>query len=178
MVPWGLKWTLSGGRLDFQVDVRVSDAGQAAQRTPSVQRARACAELCISQNRQVAMLPWKRKRALSGGRLDLQGNQRFFVLPMSARRRSVRRAYARAHARARVGSSVLCRKKVATLPWELKWPFSGGRFDFQVNLCFFRCRPRGAACAARTRARTLVGSSALCRIEKVATMPQETKFAP
>ena len=138
MVPWELKWTLSGGRLDFQVDVRVSDAGQAAQRTPSVQRARACAELCISQNRQVAMLPWKRKRALSGGRLDLQGNQRF----LCSRCRPGGAAYAartRERTRAR-GWEVLCcaEKKSPPCPGNSSGPLAEADLISKLTCVFFQ----------------------------------------
>ena len=59
MLPWR-QWPLSGGRLHFQVSMRVSGVGQAAQRAPRV-RARADGEFCILQKRKVAMLPWKQK---------------------------------------------------------------------------------------------------------------------
>ena len=152
MVPWELKWTLSGGRLDFQVDVRVSDAGQAAQRTPSVQRARACAELCISQNRQVAMLPWKRKRALSGGRLDLQGNQRF----LCSRCRPGGAAYAartRERTRAR-GWEVLCcaEKKSPPCPGNSSGPLAEADLISKLT-CVFSDVGHAAQRAPRVRAR-------------------------
>ena len=82
---------------------------------------------------------------------------------MPAGRRSVRRERARGR-----GVLYLQNRKVAVLPWELKWPLSGGRMAFQVNMRF-RMLASGAAHAARTRAR--VGSCALCRLEKSPCCP-------
>ena len=49
-------------------------------------------------------------------------------------------------------------RKAVILHWKLQGPISGDRLDFQVIV---RCRPDGAARAARAR----VGSSVLCGIE-------------
>ena len=138
MVPWELKWTLSGGRLDFQVDVRVSDAGQAAQRTPSVQRARARVRSCVFRRIDKSpCCPGNESGPLAVAAWIYKVTSVFCAPDVGQAAQRTPRV--RASARARAGGKFsVVQKKVATLPWELKWPFSGGRFDFQVNLCFFQ----------------------------------------
>ena len=80
-------------------------------------------------NGTAAMLALELKWRLGGDRWAFQVSMRFFL--MSARRCTVRRAYARA-----------CRilycahKKAATLALKLKWRLSGDRLDFLVNMGF------------------------------------------
>ena len=102
-------------------------------------------------NTKVAMLQWEQRNLpFSGGRLGFHVNMRFSKCrPDGAACAARARGWGVAHC-----ADIVQNKTVAMLPWALKWPLSGDRLNFQVNMRFcFRCRPGGAACAARASAR-------------------------
>ena len=166
MLPWALKLPLAAPHWvsKFTCTCFRCRPGGAAYAA----RARVGGEFCIAQTRTVAMMPWNLKWPLSGGRLDLQVSMRLSDVGQAAQRAL------HARARSRVGSLVLRRLgvspiwsgnssgPVAVADWKSK--------STRVFLNVFRCRPGGAANAARsTRAR--VGSSVLRRIEKSPCCP-------
>ena len=154
-------WPLSGGRLHFHMNMRLC---QKFARRRSVRRAcaRAGGELCIAQNRKVAMLPWRPKWPLSDGGLGFQVNLRFSQV--SARRRSVRRA------RACWWVVLHCvEKKSRHVAVGVKVALNGDRLGFHVKLrCLLSDVGQAAQRSPRARApaRARAGSSVLRRLEK------------
>ena len=106
--------------------------------------ARARADFCIVQTRTVAMMPWKLKWPISGGRLGLQGNMRFVRMP--AKRRGARCACARGWE-----SRIVQNRKIAMQPWKLQRPVGGDRLNFQVRMgscvCYLLWAMQEATCA-------------------------------
>ena len=117
MSAWKLKWSLSGDRWDFQVNMGPLRARLLPQRTTR-RHARA-----VLSNRKVAMLAWELKCAVSGDRWGFQVNIALLRTRLLPQRTTRRRARARARASARC---IIHNRKVAMLAWELKCAFSGG----------------------------------------------------
>ena len=133
----------------------------------------ACGGFGVVNTRNVGMLAWKLKWPLSCDRLDFQVNMCPGVcFPPLAMQTSPR---ARWPPRARVVHN----RNAAMLAWKLKLAFSGGRFDFQVNIKISSdvCVPPWALQDAPRRR---VGRRArvLSTIEKSRHARLETKVSP
>ena len=152
MLPWNLKWALTGDRLAFQVSMRPfrcrpGGAAYAARtRARARARARAGGEFCIVQNRSVAMLPWKLKRPFIGGRLGCQVKMRWPGVGQAARRAPrVRRARGR-------GGLYCAEQKTRNVALGTKVALSGTPLGFQVHMHLFQMSARRRS-VRRARAR-------------------------
>ena len=100
-LAWELKWSLSGCRLDFGVNMGPVTRWSIGSASDARARVAARGEFCIARNRLVAMSAWKLKWSLSGGRVVFRVNVGLVTYGQLAQRP------ARARARPRVVRFVL-----------------------------------------------------------------------